>query len=83
MERVAQAQEKFGELIRSEFERIERMKQDNQVKDFASLENIVVGILPGDGIGPIIMEQALGVTMGPFKRTSHFLIFSNTSSGRL
>ena len=61
MERVAQAQEKFGELIRSEFERIERMKQDNQVKDFASLENIVVGILPGDGIGPIIMEQALRV----------------------
>ncbi|MCI8661023.1 MAG: isocitrate/isopropylmalate dehydrogenase family protein [Lachnospiraceae bacterium] len=61
MSDIIQAQEKFGELIRSEFERIERMKQDNKVKDFSKLKKIVVGILPGDGIGPIIMEQALRV----------------------
>ena len=61
MDSVAQAQERFGELIKSEFERIERMKQDNEVKDFSGLDKIVVGILPGDGIGPIIMEQALRV----------------------
>lgn len=61
MDAVLQAKEKFGELIQSEFERIERMKEDNEVKDFSKLDKIVVGILPGDGIGPIIMEQALRV----------------------
>ena len=61
MDAVLQAKEKFGELIQSEFERIERMKEDNEVKDFSKLNKIVVGILPGDGIGPIIMEQALRV----------------------
>ena len=61
MDTILQAQERFGELIRSEFERIERMKADSEAKDFGSLDKIVVGILPGDGIGPIIMEQALRV----------------------
>lgn len=61
MSAILQAQEKFGELIQSEFERIERMKQDTEVKDFSKLDKIVVGILPGDGIGPIIMEQAVRV----------------------
>ena len=61
MRAISQAQEKFGELIQSEFERIERMKQGTEVKDFSKLDKIVVGILPGDGIGPIIMEQAVRV----------------------
>lgn len=61
MDTILQAQERFGELIRSEFGRIERMKADSEAKDFGSLDKIVVGILPGDGIGPIIMEQALRV----------------------
>lgn len=61
MSAISQAQEKFGELIQSEFERIERMKQDTEVKYFSKLDKIVVGILPGDGIGPIIMEQAVRV----------------------
>lgn len=61
MSAISQAQEKFGELIQSEFERIERMKQDTEVKDFSKLDKIIVGILPGDGIGLIIMEQAVRV----------------------
>jgi len=61
MSEISVAEEKFGELIRSEFERIERMKADTEVKDFSKLESIKVGVLPGDGIGPIIMKQALRV----------------------
>lgn len=60
-ENIEVAQEKFAELIKSEFERIERMKQDNEIKDFSKQEKIVIGVLPGDGIGPIIMAQALRV----------------------
>lgn len=55
------AQEKFGQLIESEYARIERMKADNEITDFGKLEKIVIGVLPGDGIGPIIMKEALRV----------------------
>ena len=58
---IRQAQEAFAERIRSELDRIEDMKEDTGVKDFSKLDRIVIGILPGDGIGPIIMEQALRV----------------------
>ncbi len=60
-EQIRTAQEKLAELIRSDFERIDRMKASEQITDFSSLAQIVIGILPGDGIGPIIMEQALRV----------------------
>lgn len=58
---IQAATEKFAELIRSEYARIERMKEDKEVKDFSKLDKIIVGIMPGDGIGPIIMEQAIRV----------------------
>ena len=61
MESIELAKLKFGELIAEEYQRIERMKADNEVKDFSKMEKIVVGILPGDGIGPIIMDQAVRV----------------------
>lgn len=61
MSSVEMAKEKFGELIQAEFERIERMKVDNTVKDFSKSDRIVVGVMPGDGIGPLIMKQALRV----------------------
>lgn len=61
MKDILAAQEKFGELVQSELERIERMKADTEIKDFSKMEKIIVGVLPGDGIGPIIMEQAVRV----------------------
>lgn len=58
---IENAELRFGELIKSELERIERMKQDTEITDFTKLDKIIVGILPGDGIGPILMPQALRV----------------------
>ena len=60
-ENIRLAQEKFGKLIESEYARIERMKEDTEVTDFSKLDRIIVGVLPGDGIGPIIMKEALRV----------------------
>ena len=60
-QQIKVAQEKLAELIRSDFARIERMKADQEVTDFSKLETITIGVMPGDGIGPIIMEQALRV----------------------
>jgi isocitrate dehydrogenase (NAD+) len=61
MENIIKAQEKFAELIKSEYARIERMKADSEITDFSKIEKIVVGIMPGDGIGPIIMKEAIKV----------------------
>ena len=58
---ISRAQERFGELISQEFERIEGMKAGQETVDFEKLNSIIIGVLPGDGIGPIIMEQALRV----------------------
>lgn len=60
-EYVKQAQEKFGALIEQESKRIERMKESQELTDFKKKEKIIIGILPGDGVGPILMEQALRV----------------------
>ena len=60
-EEIRSAQEAFGELIRADAGRIERMRNAGPPKDFASLDHVVVGVLPGDGIGPLIMEQGLRV----------------------
>lgn len=75
MTEIEIAQEKFAELIRSEYQRIARMKEDQEVKDFSKLDKIVVGILPGDGIGPLIMTQAL--------RVLNTLMAPEIASGRL
>ena len=55
------AQEKFGELLKGEEPRIEAMKESSRPTDFVSLDKIVVGVLPGDGVGPILMKQGLRV----------------------
>lgn len=61
MDTIKMAQERFGALISSEYDRIERMKQGGRVTDCSKLDQIIVGVLPGDGIGPIIMTQAIRV----------------------
>ena len=56
---IEQACEQFRILLQEQQDRIEKM---SQVKiDFSTKEKVTVGIIPGDGIGPIIMEQAMRV----------------------
>ena len=55
------AQEKFAALIQEDYRRIDRMKTAAEPLDFSKLETIVVGIMPGDGIGPVLMTQTLRV----------------------
>lgn len=60
-EETRQAMEAFGALIEAEYDRIEGMKASREAVDFSRKESIVIGVMPGDGIGPVIMEQALRV----------------------
>lgn len=58
---ITKAQEIFGELLAGQTERIERMKAAGAAPDYSKMDKIVIGVIPGDGIGPVIMEQALRV----------------------
>lgn len=49
------------ELIKKQFERVERLKASSDLTDFDSLDKIVIGTVAGDGIGPVIMECALEI----------------------
>ena len=53
--------EQFEALLREQLARAEKMKENAGATDFASTKKIVVGIVDGDGIGPIIMKEAVKV----------------------
>ena len=74
-ESIRAAEEKFGSLIEEEFKRIKAMKEDTERKDFSKLDHIVIGIMPGDGTGPALMEQAL--------RVLHALAEKEITSGKI
>ena len=48
-------------MIEADYDRIDRMKQEQMPIDFDKLDSIIVGVMPGDGIGPILMPLALRV----------------------
>ena len=58
---IDQACEKFRQLLLEQIARSEKMEQEQEVTDFASLEKIIIGIAGGDGIGPIITREAEAV----------------------
>lgn len=60
-ESIAAAQEKFGALIKEDYKRIDRMNEAQEPVNFEKLDSIIVGIMPGDGIGRILMPLTLKV----------------------
>ncbi len=58
---VAQAVARFRSLVEGQLERVETMKQALPPMDYASLRPIVVGVAPGDGIGPVIARETVRV----------------------
>ena len=59
MNEIKLACQHFEDLLKEQFARLEAM--DKPVKDFSKMDTVTIGIAPGDGIGPIIMEQAVRV----------------------
>ena len=53
--------EKYETILREQIARAERMEQDAGAVDFTKKEKIIIGLIGGDGIGPIIMKQAVRV----------------------
>ena len=56
---INQACEAFRILLTEQQQRIANMNTEKV--DFTKKETVTIGIVPGDGIGPIIMEQAVAV----------------------
>lgn len=55
---IQAAQEKYGELLRAQLERVERLKAEGDWLDFSKLDKLIIGVCGGDGIGPYICASA-------------------------
>lgn len=56
---IASACGQFEALLREQLVRMETLHKDK--KDFSKMETITIGVLDGDGIGTIIVPQAVRV----------------------
>ena len=55
---IKAAVEHYEALLRKQLARVEDMEKGAQAADLSKKEKIVIGVIGGDGIGPIIVEQA-------------------------
>lgn len=59
MEAISQqAIAQYEKVIRSQLERVARMKEQGDFLDYAALDRIIIGVCGGDGIGPMITRMA-------------------------
>lgn len=53
--------EHFAKIVQEQLERVERLKASSEMTDFAAKEKIIIGLVDGDGIGPIIMDSCRSI----------------------
>lgn len=58
---IKTAVEKFEHLIRAQNDRSDTIKAQSDFVDYSSLDKIIIGVCGGDGIGPIITQEAARV----------------------
>ena len=74
-EAIEKAKEHFAALLEEQFERIEKMKANEEWVDYTSLNPLVIGVCGGDGIGPYISQQ--------IQRVLELLLKPEVESGRV
>jgi len=72
---IEKAKEHFGTVIAEQLERVERMKLAGDWTNYSELEPIIIGIVGGDGIGPLICRHA--------HRILEFLLQDAVKSGKV
>ena len=72
---VNEAKERFGELIEAQKARVAKMRAQGDFVDYSKLDQIVIGICGGDGIGPTITHEA--------ERVLRFLLKDDVAKGRI
>ena len=74
-DQIKSAVEHYETLLRKQLARVDEMERGASPVDLANKEKLVIGVIGGDGIGPIIVEQA--------KRVLDILLKDEIASGRV
>lgn len=74
-ERIEAAKERFGQLLAEQLERVEDMKKQGDFIDYKTLDQIIIGVCGGDGIGPAITAQA--------QRVLEYLLKDDVKNGKV
>lgn len=74
-DQIKSAVEHYETLLRKQLARVDEMEKGASPVDLANKEKLVIGVIGGDGIGPIIVEQA--------KRVLDILLKDEIASGKV
>lgn len=74
-QQIQDAVKKFEALVRTQQERAERIKKEKDFVDYDALDQIVIGVCGGDGIGPVITGESA--------RVLKFLLAEDVASGKV
>jgi isocitrate dehydrogenase (NAD+) len=72
---IEKAKEHFGKIVGEQIDRVEKMKAGEDWLDYSKLKPIVIGVVGGDGIGPIICQEA--------QRILAFLLADEAKKGKV
>ena len=72
---IEKAKEHFGKIVGEQLDRVEKMKAGEDWLDYSKLKPIVIGVVGGDGIGPIICKEA--------QRILAFLLADEVKKGKV
>ncbi|HHT97818.1 MAG TPA: isocitrate/isopropylmalate dehydrogenase family protein [Clostridiales bacterium] len=74
-ERIELAKKAFGELLKEQLTRVDEMKAQGEFVDYNKLDQIIIGVCGGDGIGPAITSQA--------QRVLEYLLKDEINNGKV
>jgi isocitrate dehydrogenase (NAD+) len=74
-EKIEAAKERFGQLLKEQLQRVEEMKAQGDFINYKALDQIIIGVCGGDGIGPAITAQA--------QRILEYLLKKDINAGKV
>ena len=75
IEAIQPAKERFGRILEQQLARVQRLKQEDDWIDYASVSPIIIGTIEGDGIGPTISAET--------RRVLDYLLRDHVASGKV
>lgn len=73
--KIAESVAAFEKLLIAQQQRAERIKAEKEFVDYAKLDELIIGVCGGDGIGPVITHEA--------ERVLRFLLKDDVASGKI
>ncbi len=73
--KIQEAVAKFEALVRAQQARAERIRAEKEFVDYQALDKLIIGVCGGDGIGPVITNEAA--------RVLEFLLKDEVAAGKV